>query len=301
MFTRLRPAAALLLIPAIVHAQQSQPTSNPPPAVSQQTSAVPAVTAPTTGKFMLEDGMPLKIRLGRTISSADSKVGDTVEFEVLEEVKVEDIVVIPQGGIAWASVTEAEHKKRMGRGGKLNITIDAVRLTNGQKAPLRAVKETQGGGHVGAMTGAIVATAIVIWPAAPFFLFMHGKDITIPKGTAITAFVNGNVPLDKSTFVAKVDAPKPEIQQSSSAIISSNPSGADIEVDGAYVGNSPSTISLSLGQHTIAVKKKGFKDWERKLQASTGSINVAANLEAAETAPATNTSVPSGPPSPTTH
>jgi hypothetical protein len=41
--------------------------------------------------------------------------------------------------------------------------------------------------HTGAMAGGVVATAIVFFPAAPSFLFMHGKDITIPKGTEITA------------------------------------------------------------------------------------------------------------------
>ncbi len=41
-----------------------------------------------------------------------------------------------------------------------------------------------------AMTGAIIGTAIVFFPAAPLFLFMHGKDITIPKGTEITAYIN---------------------------------------------------------------------------------------------------------------
>jgi hypothetical protein len=46
------------------------------------------------------------------------------------------------------------------------------------------------------MTGAIVATSLVLWPAAPFFLLMHGKDITIPKGTQITVFVQGDVRLD---------------------------------------------------------------------------------------------------------
>jgi len=40
------------------------------------------------------------------------------------------------------------------------------------------------------MTGAIIGTAIVFFPAAPLFLFMHGKDITIPKGTEITAYIN---------------------------------------------------------------------------------------------------------------
>jgi len=52
----------------------------------------------------------------------------------------------------------------MARGGKLNVNIDDVRLADGEKAPLRAVKETQGGGHTGAMTGRLIGTAIVFSP-----------------------------------------------------------------------------------------------------------------------------------------
>jgi hypothetical protein len=95
-------------------------------------------------------------------------------------------------------VTEAEAKKRMGRGGKLNVNIDSVRLLDGEKVPLRAVKEAKGGSHTGAMTGGMVATAIVFFPAAPFFLFMHGKDISIlrePKSRLIsTATLTWNRP-----------------------------------------------------------------------------------------------------------
>jgi hypothetical protein len=50
------------------------------------------------------------------------------------------------------------------------------------------------------MTGAIVATSLVVWPAAPLFLFMHGKDINIPKGTQITAFIQGDERLDATKF-----------------------------------------------------------------------------------------------------
>jgi hypothetical protein len=51
------------------------------------------------------------------------------------------------------------------------------------------------------MTGAIVATSIVFFPAAPFFLFIKGKDITIPKGMEITAYINGDISLDSRKFV----------------------------------------------------------------------------------------------------
>jgi hypothetical protein len=154
----------------------------------------------TASKFVLETDTPVKLVLGETISSADEQIGNLVSFEVVEDVAVDGVVVIPRGSNAWATVTAAEPKKRMGRGGKLDINIDKVRLADGEKVLLRAVKGGNGGGHQGAMVGAMVATSLVIWPAAPLFLLMHGKDISIPKGTEITAFVEGDAVLDPAKF-----------------------------------------------------------------------------------------------------
>jgi hypothetical protein len=151
--------------------------------------------------FVLHDATPVRLRLARNLSSADAKVGETVDFEVLEDVKIGDTLIVARGATAIATITAAEKKKRMARGGKLDVNMDYVRLVNGDKVALRAVKETSGGGHTGAMTGGIVASAIVFFPAAPFFLFMHGKDTTIPKGTEITGYTNGEIKLDPAKFV----------------------------------------------------------------------------------------------------
>jgi len=61
--------------------------------------------------------------------------------------------------------------------------------------------------------------------------------------------------------------------------ISSDPSGADIEIDGNFVGSTPSPVGLVAGQHTLRVSKNGYKRWERTLQSSTGNIKVVAALE----------------------
>ncbi len=178
-------------------------------AVNSQDAASQSPAAP---RFVLEDGTPIKLVLGETISSADAVVGQLVSFEVVEDVLVDGVVVVPKGGTAWATVTAAEPKRRLGRGGKLDLNVDKVRLADGSKTLLSAVKNAKGGGHTGAMTGAIVATSLIVWPAAPFFLFMHGKDITIPKGTALTAFVQGDDVLDRTRFVrqaAQLAAPAP--------------------------------------------------------------------------------------------
>jgi CRISPR/Cas system-associated exonuclease Cas4 (RecB family) len=64
-----------------------------------------------------------------------------------------------------------------------------------------------------------------------------------------------------------------------SLIIDSTPAGADIEIDGAFVGNTPSLVNVAAGSHDIAVKKKGFADWTKKLSVTGGSIHVSAELE----------------------
>ena len=191
-----------------------------------------------------------------------------------------------------ATVTEAEHKKSMGRAGKLNVAISYARLSDNEKAAMRAVKESKGGGHVGAMTGAMVATSLIFWPAAPLFLFMHGKDVTIPEGTEITAFVDGDMHLEMARFdapapstpAAGANAPAATPAAQASLIIDSSPPGADIEIDGGFVGSTPSTLSVAPGSHQIAMKKKGLAAWAKTLNVTGGSIHLSADLERAQDA-----------------
>jgi hypothetical protein len=243
--------------------------------------------------FVLEDAIPVSLRFNRTVSSADAHVGDTVDFEVLQDISVNGTLVVPKGGLAVGTVTEAQPKRRMARGGKLEINIDYVKLLDGDKAALRAVKGGNGGGHTVAMTAGIVATGIVFFPAAPFFLFIKGKDITLPKGAEFTAYVSGDMKLDLAKFQPAAPLPAQDVNtggQSQNALatsaklqIDSTPSGADIEVDGSFVGNTPSEVQVTDGDHTVAVKKSGFKDWQRKLKSSVGSsVHISAELEKAD-------------------
>ena len=221
--------------------------------------------------FILRDGTPVRIRLNRNLSSADAKVGESVDFEVLEEVKVNDVLVIARDGIALGTVTEAVPKRRMARGGKLEVNIDSLRLVDDEKVALRAVKETKGGGHAGAMTGGIVATSIIFFPAAPLFLFMHGKDITIPKGTEITAYIAADVKLDQTKFALKplATASSPEIAPPAVApsgkpmtnedVLSLKGAGLSDELIIAKIRSSPPNYTVDTGD-IVALKKAGVAD-----------------------------------------
>ena len=74
-------------------------------------------------------------------------------------------------------------------------------------------------------------------------------------------------------------APPPAAQ--TSLVIDSIPAGADIEIDGAFVGSAPSTVGVAPGSHQIAVKMKGFADWTKTLNVSGGTVHLSAELERA--------------------
>jgi hypothetical protein len=62
--------------------------------------------------------------------------------------------------------------------------------------------------------------------------------------------------------------------------IASTPDGADIEIDGAFVGNTPSEVELTAGEHVVSVNKAGYAAWQKKLMVNGGSaVRLNAALE----------------------
>jgi len=82
---------------------------------------------------------------------------------------------------------------------------------------------------------------------------------------------------EATTASPEAKIPAPAAQASLS--IDSTPAGADIEIDGAFVGNTPSTLTLAPGSHQIAVKKKGFTGWTKTLNVTGGTVHLNAELE----------------------
>jgi hypothetical protein len=154
-----------------------------------------APTAPTevvsnahssSSEFTLRNGTPIRMKLGKTISSATAHVGDVVELQVVEEILVDGLSVIPQGAAATGVVKEAEPKKRLGHGGKLAFSINSVRLRNDAKAAVRSFQESTGSNN---SAGAILPLA-------------SGKEVIFTEGSEFTAYVDGDMKLKKEAFQA---------------------------------------------------------------------------------------------------
>lgn len=99
-------------------------------------------------------------------------------------------------------------------------------------------------------------------PQAP-----HAAE-TAPPTSAVTPVSEPLPPSDGS--------PRAKLQ------VDSIPTGADIEIDGSFVGNTPSDVQVTEGEHSIVVIKKGFTDWKRMMKISAGSsVHLNAELEKA--------------------
>jgi PEGA domain-containing protein len=61
--------------------------------------------------------------------------------------------------------------------------------------------------------------------------------------------------------------------------VTSTPIGADIEVNGNFMGSTPSSLHLAPGEYTVSVKKAGYAGWQRKVKVVGGNVNLMAELE----------------------
>jgi len=81
------------------------------------------------------------------------------------------------------------------------------------------------------------------------------------------------------TQTVVVAAPAPAASKAS-INVTSTPAGADITINGNFVGNTPSLVEVDPGDNAVVISKKGFQDWTRTLKVKGGTINLNAELEA---------------------
>lgn len=243
----------------------------------------------STPILKIPDGTPLRLSLMDTLNSDTNQVDDPVHLEVTEDVKLGDAVAIPRGSTATGHVVEVEPRRRLGRAGKLNFMVDYVKAPDGTNLRLRASSTRKGEDK----TGTVIVGSVLL---SPLFLIMRGKDVNIPKGTQFTAYIDGD------REIALVGAPAAAVTTSGTQSISANPpsaapgngaaptsiavavtstpDGADITVDGKFVGSTPSTLQLTPGDHTIGIEKSGFTMWQRTMTLTAGSSpTISATLE----------------------
>jgi len=135
--------------------------------------------------FALANNTPIRVKLSKTISSATAHVGDAVELEVVEDLVVDGVNVLPAGAKVNGAIAEAEPKKRFGHGGKLAFSITSITLADGGQIKVRCYQEASGSSNT---------SSDAVLPLS------SGKDVTIPKDVEFTALVDGEARLKREGF-----------------------------------------------------------------------------------------------------
>jgi hypothetical protein len=257
----------------------------------------------STQRVKIPDGTLVPLYLKDDLTSKKNKPNDPVRFQVRADVRVNGVVVIPSRTWVSGHVLEVGGAGFAGHAGKLNFSVDSLKAPDGTTIPLRGSPTIKGGS-----SAAVAAAATAAY--GPAGLFIRGSHADIRKGTMFSAYVDGDhevvvtllrlsaaadnppaaPPLSPATGSEKAQpsSSSPSSSEADAAeepctlIVKSDPQGAEILVDGRYLGNTTSTLRLAAGEHTIAVRKAGFVSWQRKMTASAGgNVTIDASLKAA--------------------
>lgn len=141
-----------------------------------------------TSGIILPEGTIIKAALLNDISGKEVSVGQNIDFELSDNIILNNKVAIAKGAKIVGTVTEAQRSKALGKKGRLAFSIDYLYLANGIVIKLRSQveKNLKGSG------AAVAAGAILLSPVA---LLFNGKNAKYEKGEVFTAYVDKEVKL----------------------------------------------------------------------------------------------------------
>jgi eukaryotic-like serine/threonine-protein kinase len=121
---------------------------------------------------------------------------------------------------------------------------------------------------------AAIAGCIVI-ACIGYFLFQHNRKASVTSSLTITepnAIPHDVAPGDKATRMPETDTPSPTgVKPTPLSVlkVNSNPSSAQVFIDGAFKGNTPLKLDLPFGKYEVRVSLTDYYEWEAQVQLET--------------------------------
>jgi hypothetical protein len=159
------------------------------------------------GPVVLPEGTVVRLMLMQPVNSQKAKVGDKLEFRVLEDVKAGDLVVIPRKSAASGVVTELKAPGRRQRPGQITVKAETVLLINHETASLRGLRTLQSGNMNVSMetqteiVDTIQGTAGLGLFFLPLFMLKHGEYVVLPAGMEFTAGLDHPVTMERAALM----------------------------------------------------------------------------------------------------
>jgi len=245
----------------------------------------------------LPEGTAVRVRLKADLTSEQAAVGSRVDFEVARPVVIQGTTVIPEGAVAWGAVQSVK------KGKFIKFDIAGVRLPDLTEIKLRCVEarakspgqdeikaDSSFKGSVGAAQGteytayvdqsrevatsgppanpALTAAPVQaaappasaqLGPSSPSSVTSTTPAVTTPAAPAASPAIS---PAQSTAPLSSVERIKVECF--------SDPSDADILIDGEFYGNTPSILKVPVGKHQLEIQHSGYKSYALSLNLEPG-------------------------------
>ena len=242
---------------------------NPGTLETQQGPEIPA------NKIRLGNGTKIRLLLLDSISSKTAKTGGSVRLRVLDDVKVDNLVIIAKRTTAVATLTATHPAHRAWRTGGIAMRMDSVTLIDQQTQPIQGGSVAKGtatdaSGQWAESIALSGGLAIFFLPFAPL---QHGHQAILPKGTVFAAITCGEALLDRS--IVEASQPVLETKHGAASVTVYYPDQDVNESLRVWCGrarvakvrrNHKFTIDLPAGKYVFQVGPRG----NVKLQAEEG-------------------------------
>lgn len=195
-------------------------------------------------KIRLDMGTEIPLQNINYVRAAKLNVGQSVNFKVNKEIKVNNITLIPYGTFVKGTVYKAKKSSWWGTKGKLGIRIDNITLADGTNIPVNDGDIYVTGKNRTPL--AVCLSLFVVWPAC----FVTGSKAELPAGYELITKVVSPV-----VFTYKNDEFVSEIlgaEEQKVEIVSTYPYDAIITVDNGYTFKAQ---VISEDKNTVSYRK----------------------------------------------
>lgn len=261
-------------------------------------------------RVRLPEGTVVRVRLKADLASEQASEGARVDFEVAQPVVIQGMTVIPVGAVSWGAVQSVK------KGKFIKFDIEGVQLPAGTNVKLRSAQEKSKNPEikgdselkdgVGAAKGteysAYVDEETEVALSAPFGTPAAAAPSAATTAPPTQAAAPPPTPPQVaapsvSTVTPAVTSPAvttPAAPAASAAPLAnvervtvecySDPSAADIMIDGDFYGNTPSILKIAVGKHDLQIQLSGYKTYAIPLTLQSGTPRrIRASLEPKET------------------
>ena len=196
--------------------------SSQPDSASRAVGSTAESQSSLTGRSVVPAGTEISIRLQETLSSQRNERDDPFRAEVLKNVEVNSVTIVPAGSQIYGTITHVKRAGRIRGRSEMNLRFDDLELPSGIRFPVEAtvvsieeqadedVKDDEGtiqgkgdkgsdvkkigfttgiGALIGVLTGgtsgAKVGAAVGAVGGSAGVLATRGRDIVLPSGTEL--------------------------------------------------------------------------------------------------------------------